>query len=228
MRKRTNPVWEMSSKELKKIISESNSLSSVLKYFDLPLASANYRTLKRRLSEEEVDFSHISLGIGSNKGRKFPSKAVPLSEVMVKNSTYSRSTLKKRLLKDGILENKCFLCGQEPIWQGKKLVMVLDHTNGEGDDHREENLRLLCPNCNSQTSTFSGRQKKKKYYCEKCGNERKWKKSKLCNKCSGSQKRKVKNRPSKEQLLKEIEETNYSAIGRKYGVSANSVRKWVK
>ncbi|NGX64086.1 MAG: hypothetical protein KR126chlam6_01511, partial [Candidatus Anoxychlamydiales bacterium] len=92
-----------------------------------------------------------------------------------------------------------------------------------------ENLRLLCPNCNSQTPTFSGRHRSKKYYyCPKCGNKRKWKKSKLCSKCSNCERRKVKNRPSNGQLLKEIEETNYCAVGRKYGVSDKAVRKWLK
>jgi len=52
--------------------------------------------------------------------------------------------------------------------------------------------------------------------------------AKRCIKCNSLKKRKVKNRPPKEQLLQEIEKTNYCAVGRKYGVSDNSVRKWVK
>jgi len=55
-------------------------------------------------------------------------------------------------------------------------------------------------------------------------------KSKLCKSCYGKfyVPRKVKNRPSKEQLLKEVEETNYCAVGRKYGVSDSAIRKWLK
>ena len=44
-----------------------------------------------------------------------------------------------------------------PTWRSKPLVLVLDHINGVNDDYRADNLRLLCPNCNSQTSTFCGR-----------------------------------------------------------------------
>jgi len=227
-RKRTNPVWTVPSIELKNIVSESNSLSDILKYFDLPSASANYRALKQRLKEDEIDFSHIRLGANSNIGRTFPSKAIPLSEVMVKDSTYSRGALKKRLIKAGILKNECVLCGQLPLWQGIELVMVLDHINGDGSDHRKENLRLLCPNCNSQTLTFSGRNNKKHYYCDECGEEKKRKLSKLCYSCSGAKKRRVKNRPSKDQLAKEIDETSYCAVGRKYGVSDKAVKKWLK
>ena len=51
---------------------------------------------------------------------------------------------------------------------------------------------------------------------------------KLCYKCLGFNNRKVKDRPSKEQLLKEIEKTNYCVVGRKYGVSDNAIRKWIK
>jgi len=134
------------------------------------------------------------------------------------------------LIKDKILENKCVLCGQLPEYNGKELVMVLDHVNGVRNDHREENLRLLCPNCNSQEPTFAGKRNKKYYYCEKCNNEiTKQSKSKLCKSCYGKKysSRKVKNRPSKEQLLKMIKETSYCAVGRKYGVSDKAVRKWL-
>jgi hypothetical protein len=55
------------------------------------------------------------------------------------------------------------------------------------------------------------------------------KKQKYCShKCAREGARKVKDRPSKEQLLKEVQETNYCAVGRKYGVCDNSIRKWLK
>ena len=67
---------------------------------------------------------------------------------------------------------------------------------------------------------------KEKYYCS-CGNEI-IKNSKNCSECQHKNQRKVKERPTYEQLLKDIEETNYSATGRKYGVSDNAIRKWIK
>lgn len=83
--------------------------------------------------------------------------SVPLERVMTKNSTYSRSTLKKRLIKEGILEEKCSICGVGNVWCGQSLVLIMDHINGDNTDATRENLRLVCPNCGSQLPTFAGR-----------------------------------------------------------------------
>ena len=232
MRKRTSPIWTTSKEELEKMIQSSETLSEVLRNLNLdPHGSGSrYISLKQRLYEDDIDYSHIVLGNFSRLGKKFPSKAIPLEEVMIKNSTYSRGHLKRRLLKNGMLENKCEICDQIPKHNGKELIMVLDHINGIRDDHREENLRLLCPNCNSQEPTFAGKRNKKYYHCKECGGEiTKRSKTKLCKSCYGKfyVPKKVKNRPSKEHLLKEIQESSYCAVGRKYGVSDNAVRKWV-
>lgn len=105
------------------------------------------------------------------------------------------------------------------------MSLILDHINGIHNDNRIENLQIVCPNCNATLSTHCrGNREKKKFYC-KCGNE-KSKSGKVCKECSDKSQRKVE-RPSYEQLIKEIKETNYSAVGRKYGVSDNAIRKWL-
>ena len=227
MKKRC-PIWLLPKDKFTELVKNSNSISEIIRYFGFINLSGYHKIVKKRCAEENINYSHIKMGRNSNKGRKFPDKAQPLEEVMIKNSTYDTGSLKKRLLKNGSLENKCKICGLEPIWQNKKLVMVLDHINGIRNDHRLENLRLLCSNCNSQTSTFSGKNNRKPHYCKNCKKRKKSKKSRLCAKCLAEDNRKVKNRPTKEQLLREIEESNYCAIGRKYGVTDNAVRKWVK
>ena len=157
MRKRTSIIWKLPLEQFKKIVAKSNSFADVTRHFGFCISSSNYKALRQRLDKEDIDYSHIKLGIGSNKNRKFPNRSIPLEKVMIKGSTYNRTNLKRRLLKNGMLKNRCEICGLEPLWENKKLVLVLDHINGVNNDHREENLRLLCPNCNSQTLTFAGK-----------------------------------------------------------------------
>jgi hypothetical protein len=111
-----------------------------------------------------------------------------------------------------------------------KISLILDHINGVNNDNRLENLRIVCPNCNAGLDTFAGKNKKiskpkKEFKCE-CGNTM-FKTSKKCNLCKGVLSRKVE-RPSLEILLKDIEELGYSGTGRKYGVSDNAIKKWIK
>jgi hypothetical protein len=70
----------------------------------------------------------------------------------------SRRTIKLHLLRAGIIVNRCDWCGLTE-WRGRPLSIQIDHVNGIRDDHRLENLRMLCPNCHSQTDTFAARNK---------------------------------------------------------------------
>lgn len=92
----------------------------------------------------------------------FPKKSKLTSdEVFIKGSKVSNNTVKARL-RELNLEFKCKECGVGEEWNGKPLSLQLEHVNGLSTDNRIENLVLLCPNCHSQTETFSGRNKKYK------------------------------------------------------------------
>lgn len=139
-------------------ISSSTTYSDVLRKLNLVVGAGNYETVKKAVKRLNINISHF-LGYGYNRKPVYPKT---IAEVMVRNSTYNRCHLKNRLLKTGLIKNECSICGQLPTWNNANLVMVLDHINGINDDHRLENLRLLCPNCNSQQPTFSGKNIKKK------------------------------------------------------------------
>jgi len=195
-------------------------------------AGSNNKTLKKIAKKYNFDFSHFK-GKGWNLGGD-AINAIPLVSILKKGTVYKSIDLKKRLFKKGILKNICLECGQLPIWNNKLLVLELDHIDGDITNNELSNLRILCGHCHSQTPTFRGRKVKQKKYkyvklhiCEGCG-KTKQSRSKICRDCYNILKRKIKERPSKEQLLKEIKETNYCAVGKKYGVSDNAVRKWLK
>ena len=79
--------------------------------------------------------------------------------VFCKNGTIAQHSLVKWYKKENI-PYKCSICGQEPFWNEKPLIMILDHINGIHTDDRLENLRWVCPNCNYQLETTGSRNAK--------------------------------------------------------------------
>jgi hypothetical protein len=94
-----------------------------------------------------------------NQGGKGTAKPKPrklsLDELLCKSDRTRTHTsgLRVRLIREGILEERCSVCSLTE-WMGKKIVLQLDHENGDRQDNTRTNLRLLCPNCHSQTPTF--------------------------------------------------------------------------
>lgn len=134
----------------------------------------------------------------------------PDVEIFVENSTYNnRTNIKKRLLAMG-WQYVCRDCGVGDTYNGLPLVLQLEHVNGVWNDNRMENLAFLCPNCHSQTSTFSGRARRPKRIKEKIARPTKidW--------------------PPLDVVRLMVQRDGYSATGRTLGVSDNAVRKHIK
>lgn len=152
-----------SNERLQEIVPRCISYAQVIKELGLKAGGGTQALLKVRLKEAGIDTSHF-LGQGHlRSGHHGWARKAPIGLLLVKNGPRNgRNTLKRRLLEDGLLRNECYLCGLLPRWKDKPLVLVLDHINGIRNDNRLENLRLLCPNCNSQTDTFAARNKGRK------------------------------------------------------------------
>jgi hypothetical protein len=216
---------------LKKIVSESKSYTDVVRKLGLKPFYGNRQTAKKYIILYNIDISHF----GGCEKFEFH-KRRELSEILVVNSTYRNTTnLKERLYKEGLKKRECELCGQTEIWNGEKMSLILDHINGINNDNRIENLRIVCPNCNATLDTHCGKNVKqkpykqkisKKYFCE-CGNKKANKSAKMCKNCYDKKQRK-RERPPYEQLIQEVKINGFLGTGKKYGVSDNAIRKWIK
>lgn len=139
------------------------SKAGVLKDLKLNVGGANYKMVARLAAELKCDTKHFT-GQGHSKGKVgilTSNKLIPLTNILVKNSIYGSHKLKLRLIKSKQLIEECSFC-KITNWNNMKLSFHLDHINGINNDNRLENLRLLCPNCHSQTSTYAGKNKKAK------------------------------------------------------------------
>lgn len=120
-------------------------------------AGIPYATFIRHAKRLKI-YNPNPAGRGMRKFRPTQERETPLKEILAGlHPNYPGKELKKRLLKAGLLKNKCDLCGLEGEWQGQPIVMAMDHKDGDNTNHRLENIRMLCPNCHSQSETYCGR-----------------------------------------------------------------------
>ena len=222
---KTSKVYQVSDDEFRIIVANSYSYSDCLRALELGTnGGSSTDVLKRRIRELNCSIEHFngakSSGIKNSK---------PLEEILVENSNYfNTSGLKKRLINANLLEYKCACCGISE-WQNQPLSLQLDHINGNHTDNRLENLRLLCPNCHSQTETYAGKSAikyiKPTSYCKICGKALKCSTSNLCPECSHKQSQ-IVERPDRDTFKQLIRTVPFTTLGVQFGVSDKAISKW--
>lgn len=177
--------------------------------------------LKQKIDNLKIDTSHFNSVMPMIRSEE---------NIFIENSSASQKTLRDWYKKGKYTEYKCAICGQEPIWNGKELTLILDHINGFNRDDRLENLRWVCPNCNYQLDTTNGKNINHGNYivntCIDCGKVIS-KKAVRCVDCEIKRRTAVEIKGiTRDELKKLIRTTPFTTIGNQYGVSDNAVRKW--
>ena len=152
----TNKIYACSDEQFVSLIKNSTNISEVL--FKLGYSvkgnSWGFSQVRRRMDD-------LNLKMSEFKGKsavydKNKQSALTEKEFFKENCKHSRNNLRRYIINNNILPYRCAICGISE-WNDKTLSLELDHINGINNDNRLENLRFLCPNCHSQTTTYGSR-----------------------------------------------------------------------
>ncbi len=148
-----NKMSNLSNEELLELANNSSSMSELCTKLGYSKSGDVFATIR-----QEYQNRNLIINFEVNKTKRI--KRTP-ENVFIENSTADQKTLRKFYANGEYTEYRCSICGQEPIWCGKEIPLILDHINGHNHDDRLENLRWVCPNCNSQLDTTGARNIKK-------------------------------------------------------------------
>lgn len=143
---------------LARAVASARSTAGVLDALGMPDTGASRRLVKAAIAESGLETGHFT-GQGHQRGKPAANR-LAASEVLRKlpaGTRRTRTALLRRALNECGVPHVCAECGTGAIWQGQRLVLEIDHRNGDRADNRLGNLRYLCPSCHSQTATHSRR-----------------------------------------------------------------------
>lgn len=203
---------------LQSIVLECSSISQVLEKLKLKPSGGNHSHISKLIKHYEINTSHFK-GQAWNKGKTLVPKN-DINDYLSNNKFITSDRLKKRLINEGFFDPKCQNCNLNE-WMGQQIPLELHHKDENHSNNNLSNLELLCPNCHSliHKNINTKIKEDKKNNISKKEKERK--------KLPRPKTRKVE-RPTYEQLKKDLLESNYSQVAKKYGVSDNCIRKWIK
>ena len=140
---------------LRAAVPTCRSIAGVVRALGLEPSGQRSRIVRDEISRLELDTAHF---VGQAHLRSIPSsRRLPPEKVLVfrPEQPYRRDAaiLRRALASCGVPE-RCADCGTGPAWRGRPLTLEVDHISGDFRDNRQENLRLLCPNCHATTNNY--------------------------------------------------------------------------
>lgn len=141
--------------EVETVIKSSLTLREAILKLGKNDSSSAYKAIRNSILIYDIDTSNLlsATDIAKRLHKSGKLRTASDSEIFIKDSKCSRACAKTRIIKNNLIPYICNQCKSDGLWMGKKLVLILDHINGINNDHRLENLRFLCPNCNSLLPT---------------------------------------------------------------------------
>ncbi|GGV88767.1 hypothetical protein GCM10015535_40830 [Streptomyces gelaticus] len=148
-----------SREEITRAVAESRSMAEVMRALGKhPFNGAGREKARRSIALHALSTAHF-VGQGHNAGRPSSTRrtAQDILQRLPAGAPRTKTPLLRRALDETGIPRACAECGLGEAWQGKRLVLEVDHISGDPLDNRMENLRYLCPSCHSQTATFAKR-----------------------------------------------------------------------
>lgn len=184
-RTRTNKNRSWTDEQLIEAVKTSTSVRQCVLKVGLKEAGENTKNVILHIKRLNLDTSHF-LGKGQKGSTHDSLKRCTVEEMMVEDGRRGDTpTIKKWLIDRKIFAYECSIC-KLSLWLDQPISLHIDHINGTPHDNRIENLRLLCPNCHSQTDTYCGKGKTKgkaKQLCIECKEDKTYNKYDLCEDC---------------------------------------------